>query len=48
MYGELPNDEKVQLDMENLEITYRRYTQAGKSHALLRATFTTFSKLAYL
>ena len=48
MYGELPNDEKVQIDSENLGIHYKRYCEAGKSHALLKATLRTFRRLMLL
>ena len=45
MYGESSESDKVQNDLINLERHYKRYKEAGKSNALMKAAIRAFGRL---
>ena len=44
MYGESSENDKVENDLKNLEKHYKRYSEAGKSNALMKAAFRSFGR----
>ena len=44
MYGESSEKDKVENDLVNLERYYKRYRDAGKSHALIKAAIASFGR----
>ena len=44
MYGDSRESDKVENDLANLEKHYKRYSEAGKSNALIKAAIRSFGR----